>query len=474
MQYLLIPSRHILYSKEQYDALLNHLKKNSYEKVILAITSSDLNNCKYSSIDIFYRTLMASTLAGHLLRECNATCVITTVPHTRKTDSYASYVVKHVFWKIGLTLTPENTRVFSYGKYMSESFSSASYDTVSCFVKDHVHLFEKLFREGDSEYFWSMLSLPSEQVFSHQSELLGITKKIWLDPILKEMGSITETRNYHIYTHAMSNEQVIEYKYNDIKDYLVEGKIVDEGCADCALFIPVARDFPDSDLIGVEISSDFIARANERIREGFFGGSFVTVLQANLLFPIFQNESIDTVICNSTLHEIWSYNNKMESLKGYLTYKYNQLRKGGRLIARDVVGVEDPRKVVLLRDVTDNNTMWKKFLNDFDHVGDDVCEEVVVNGQVYAKTSYKLASEYLLHKDYQDNWQSEMHEEFCHMNSTSWKELLLSVGFTNVIVNAYQNSWIVENRFKGKVILLDESFREVAYPPTNVVIVAEK
>jgi hypothetical protein len=273
----------------------------------------------------------------------------------------------------------------------------------------------------------------------------------------------------------MSNETVVNFKYNDIKHYIIEGKIVDEGCADAALFIPVSKDFPDSDLIGVEISSDFIARANERIREGFFGSSFVNIIQANLLSKVFEDDCIDTVVCNSTLHEIWSYNNKSESLHNYLNLKYNQLRTGGRLIARDVVGPEEPHKIVYMRDKGDNNDLFKKFMCDFKQVRDiDTYEEVEIHGEGFIKSNLKIISEYLLHKDYHDNWESEMNEEFCHLNTSSWQKVLQENNFKIVTLNAYKNEWIEENRLKDRIVLLDLDQKVIDFPNTNIVIVAEK
>lgn len=475
MKNLLIPSRHIIYSNGQYNSLINHLKNNTYENIVFAITSSNLNNCKYSSLDILYRINMVDSLINSLKKEFDFKHKIVCIPHFYKTDDFASNIIKYVNYNTELDLNNDNTHVFSYGKYLGEVFIKNGYSVTIEIQVDHIKLFEKLYKEKDENYFWENISIPSKYVFENQDEIINKTEKIWLDPILKETGSITETRNYHTYAYDMSNEEVINFKYNDIKPYIVEGKIVDEGCADAALFIPISRDFPDSDLIGVEITSDFIARANERIREGFFGGSFVNIVQANLLNKIFEDNFVDTVICNSTLHEVWSYNNKRESLNNYLKLKYNQLRSGGRLIARDVVGPGEPNKIVYMRDNTNNNELFKKFMNDFKQVRDiDTYEEVEINGEKFIKSNLKIISEYLLHKDYEDNWQSEMNEEFCHLNTSSWQKVLEENNFKIVKLNAYKNKWIEENRLKDKIILLDENKQSIDFPNTNIVIVAER
>lgn len=141
---------------------------------------------------------------------------------------------------------------------------------------------------------------------------------------------------------------MIKYKYSDIKAYIKPGTIVDEGCADGALLALIAKDWPDSDLLGIEIAQEFLSECRERQRLGGFGASFVHFHQRNLLEPILADQSTDTTICNSTTHELWSYGHQESSVVTYLQRKFAQSRPGGRLIIRDVVGPEDKDSRVLL------------------------------------------------------------------------------------------------------------------------------
>ncbi len=119
----------------------------------------------------------------------------------------------------------------------------------------------------------------------------------------------------------MSNEAIVDLKYSDIKSYILPGRIVDEGCADGALLTRIADDFPDSDLIGIEITGELISRCLERQRAGEFGEAFVHFHQRNLISPIFEAGTIHTTICNSTLHELWSYNHRDVTVLAYLRQK---------------------------------------------------------------------------------------------------------------------------------------------------------
>ena len=120
------------------------------------------------------------------------------------------------------------------------------------------------------------------------------------------------------------------------------------------MLVPISREMPDACLLGVDISSEFLAMCAERQRRGDFGGSFIHFHQRNLLKPIFADRSIDITICNSTTHEIWSYATQEEGLREYLRMKLRQTRMGGRLIIRDVVGPNNRNQIVHMRLKTDD------------------------------------------------------------------------------------------------------------------------
>ena len=98
-------------------------------------------------------------------------------------------------------------------------------------------------------------------VFRDFPDALAQIRRLFHDPLLTEQGDLTETRNYSTYTRDMAG--AIDLKYDEIRPFLRPGKIVDEGCADDALLQRVAHDFPDSDLIGVDLSAEMLARAHE-------------------------------------------------------------------------------------------------------------------------------------------------------------------------------------------------------------------
>jgi SAM-dependent methyltransferase len=235
---------------------------------------------------------------------------------------------------------------------------------------------------------------------------------------------------------------------------------------------------------------------------------------------LFEEASIDTVICNSTTHELWSYLDQEESIGKYLEMKHDQLREGGRLIIRDVVGPENKEEEVHawfnsqdgvndepLKQFDDKKELaeylsnlstrarFKRFANDFledarregkrSKDSKIKFEEVEVEGETYFKMPLKDAVEFMSKKDYTDNWTSELNEEFAFWSFEEWKDALRRANFY-VIENhndpelssrAYTNQWIKENKYEGRVSLYKKegaALRQMEYPVTNMLLVGEK
>ena len=75
-----------------------------------------------------------------------------------------------------------------------------------------------------------------------------------------------------------------------------------------------------------------------------------------------------------------------------------------------------------------------------------------------------------------------MNEEFCFWSFSRWKSVLGETGF-RVIENpnqpnagsrAYGSPWIVQHRYENHVALHGDDGARLPWPPTNMVLVAEK
>jgi hypothetical protein len=76
-----------------------------------------------------------------------------------------------------------------------------------------------------------------------------------------------------------------------------------------------------------------------------------------------------------------------------------------------------------------------------------------------------------------------MNEAFCFWSFTQWKQVLAETGFRitenpnapNSGSRVYTNPWIVEQRYRGRVAILDAGHGgDLPFPPTNMVLAAEK
>jgi hypothetical protein len=79
-----------------------------------------------------------------------------------------------------------------------------------------------------------------------------------------------------------------------------------------------------------------------------------------------------------------------------------------------------------------------------------------------------------------DGRQREMHETFCFFSFAAWRQAVEQAGFrVHPSSRVYVNPWLIENRYAGKVQLFaaptdDRGLAPLPWPPTNMVLVAER
>ena len=548
MTTLLFPGRHLLNTAYQENYLHNLVDRpldtlswwkgkapasaKPLEQIVFAITSRNQANSRYNPIPFHVRAIGLDRLARRLKRSFGLRYRIIGIPHYAPTSRFAEHVLQEIEEQTegNLVLTPENCVVLCSTEPVMALLQDLGFSILTAELTDHtqpdtpIELLKKFVAVGEG---WTadpeLQSKLSKATFELWHDFPDVPRRIlrlWRDPLLNDEGSLTDSRDYASYAYLMGNSEIITLKYQDIHQAIVPGKIVDEGCGDGALLVPIARDFPDSDLIGIEITGEFIARGLERQRAGEFGGTFVHFHQRNITQPIFEAGSIDTTICNSTVHELWSYGQQEQTVRDYFALKYDQTRKNGRLLIRDVVGPENKMQEVYLwlndQDGRhdnifaqfDNREALMAYLNGLSTYGrflrfarDFLADmrksgqrgpetavqyhEETIEGQRYIVLTLKDAVEFMTKKDYTNNWDSEMNEEFAFWDFNEWKGALETAGF-QIVENpnrpqagsrAYVNPWIVKNRWEGKVKLYrmaDGRLKEMTYPVTNIVLVGEK
>jgi SAM-dependent methyltransferase len=535
MSYLLFPGRHLVNTNFQDQYLKRLLTTKPTEvpgmipgscalnepptEVIFAITSANQENSRFNPIPFHIRAVGVDRFARELRFQQPFRYRVFGIPHFGHTQNFAEFTIKEIANQSeqAIKLTPENCLVLCSTPevirlYQDLGFSIAPAEMAE--TEPHPRTPIEIIREiGDRGCEWASSPLTSANLArSHISLFEDFTEvpqriaRLYQDPLTNQEGSLTASRNYSSYARGMN--EIIRLKYLDIQKAIRPGRIVDEGCADGALLAEISRDFPDSDLFGIDLSAEFAGRFHERQRAGEFGGAYVHFFHRNLFDRIFDPESIDTTLCNSTLHEIWSYGDGEKSVRSYLIEKFRQLRPDGRLLIRDVVGPDDGEREVLLwcSDTDGQNLPAKEGIKHKDrspewlstlstrsrfHLfakdflgGPSKCpfKEESNHCRPVFRLTLRHAAEFLSKKDYTDNWSSEMNEEFCFWSFSKWKTVLGEIGFQiressdNRAEGSrvYTNSWITQHRYESRVSLLDQSGHPVPWPPTNLVLVAQK
>jgi hypothetical protein len=549
---LLFPGRHLLNTTFQERYLFQVLKTplgrlrfldnvrpafdSPFERLIFAVTSANQAHSRYNPIPFYVRAIGVDRFARQLQAMLGIQYRILGIPHFDPTPRFAQYVLKEIGEQSEgeLELTPANCAVICSTTEVSLMYRQLGFAVLPAEAAEvgddadapatPIQVMRQIVANGaawdSSPELRRDLSLATFSLWQDFPDVPRRIIRLWRDPLLNQEGDLTTGRDYNSYAQGLSNPEIIALKYNDIRWAVRPGKITDEGCADGALLVPLARDFPDSDLIGIEITGELIARCLERHRAGDFGGTFVHFHQRNITEPVFEAGSIDTTICNSTLHELWSYGDGEATVSAYLALKYQQATRGGRLIIRDVVGPDEGhRQVFLWLDDSDgaNENIWRdfsqpdeleahlaglstyarfhRFARDFLAAeraagrpvvrGPIQFQEEMVDGQRTVALSLRDAAEFLSKKDYVDNWSSEMHEEFAFWGFADWKAALARAGFS-VLENpnepqsssrVYTNPWIVSKRYDGRAALFVQDgprLAPLAWPPTNIVLVGEK
>jgi len=215
---------------------------------------------------------------------------------------------------------------------------------------------------------------------------------------------------------------------------------------------------------------------------------FVYFYRRNILDQNFKENTINTFIYSSVLHEIYSYMN-IGALKKVLRNTYKQLASGGRIIIRDVVGPEKGKEKVLLElnekdgkksgDIKALSTYAKfhRFVKDF--IPRKIkFKEKKINNKKLIEITLMDAYEFMSKMNYTDNWQSEMHEEFGFWSFNDWKKELKKIGFEIIVgSHPFKSEYIIQKMYKEKVTMYKEKGKDFVvldYPPTNMILVGEK
>ena len=351
---------------------------------------------------------------------------------------------------------------------------------------------------GDTHAFRNLAHPASVDVWGRY-ELGELVASVFADAVVSgEDGGLTITRSYA--TYAASFETSAARKWEQIKGWVRPGRIVDVGCASGQLLAEAGKDFPTSDMIGVETDRWLHAEAVHRAEQGAFPNPNTSFYRRNILAgEVFTPGSVDTTITIALTHEVFSYGQRDKDLTALMDTILKHTRVGGVWINLDVAGPKDPGRIVHLRVPTNDGENLGS--PDLDSLTGPQVKEHLEKASTFARLlafadgypklsgqEFKLnilepglvsitlgsAMEFLLHKDYPDNWQSELHETFTYRNWEQWEKDLDAKGWQALPGSGgFLNEWIAKNRLDPVAELLDPATGErIPWPDTHVLFAA--
>lgn len=244
------------------------------------------------------------------------------------------------------------------------------------------------------------------------------------------------------------------------------GKIVELGCGNGVVLDLVSRAFPNSKIEGFEISKKIAKKAQNRK----YINKNVKVFVGDATKKLEKDDSCDTVILCSTLHEIYSFSGERNAIKA-LELAYKMLKKDGRLIIRDGFRPEKETVYLELRSPEAKEKFFR-FAKDFKPY--KIKYKKMKDGRI--EMSNQDLVEFLSKYFYDTNWGIETKEQFGIFTLKEYHSILKKMGFQIVQSSKYLLPFLLGQYEKdvtifkkvGKVIV------ESRFPESTILLVGKK
>lgn len=253
------------------------------------------------------------------------------------------------------------------------------------------------------------------------------------------------------------------------------GKVADMGMGSGSGSQALAALYPRLQVVGVDVNPTMVKVAGQQYQLPNLSFQVGDISQ-----PCFPPASLDGIVNSSVLHHVTSYNGYDYGRAALaLQAQVEQLALGGCLIVRDFLAPEPGQ--VELRIPQRLESLWRTFAAHFrallpeDQRGfayDDRGRDE--RGWWRIQVERRLAVEFLLRKDYTEDWDQEIQEEYTYFTQAQFEAHFSRLGLRVLVSTPLYNPWIVENRFEGQFEWFDLEGQALEFPPTNYLIVGEK
>lgn len=266
------------------------------------------------------------------------------------------------------------------------------------------------------------------------------------------------------------------------------GRVADMGSGSGRGTFDLARLYHGLELIGVDINPVSVEQSEQK-----FQSANLKYAVGDIAEKVFAESSLDGILDSSVLHHVTSFNNyDLQQIYKTLDNQVAQLKNGGALIIRDFVVPEGGQENVFLDLPTaDGKTdgtipelstaaLFEVFARDFRSSQNMTAgvpfkkHESPRQNFVRFELKMRAAAEFVLRKDYRNDWDAELIEEYTYFSQKDFERAFEERGLRIVVSMPLWNPWIVENRYVGKFYLASPDGKTRTFPPTNFLIVGEK
>ncbi|HEY3561122.1 MAG TPA: class I SAM-dependent methyltransferase [Kribbella sp.] len=425
------------------------------------------------------------------------------VVDTPPTDDFAEVTVKAI--EAGtddlVRLTPDNTVVACSTPEVSKLYERLGYTVIGVEPDGTARPWDVLLMIAAGNELWKQLAHPATVDVFERYALDAHVARCVNDPVVGDDGGLTTTRDYKTYADAF--ETAADRKWQQIKDFVRPGRILDIGCATGATLQLVDRDprFHESDLIGVEVARHLYAECVHKKEQGLFSNPNVYFYQRNMLgSAVFPPRSIDTTLTLALTHEIWSYadGSRPDTVQRFADALYAHTAPNGVWINSDVCGPDEPDRPVVLRlddsdGINPDDVSSLQALDDpaayvgklstrarFFQFAHDFRQNAHVRFEYDVRPDGLLlrladAMDFLTRKDYVDNWLSETHEQFRGLNFAGWSAVAERAGFTiDPSSTAWRNNWLIDHRITPVASITTPDGTPLEWPITHQLLIAHR
>jgi SAM-dependent methyltransferase len=203
--------------------------------------------------------------------------------------------------------------------------------------------------------------------------------------------------------------------FKEIMPYIKEGKIIEFGCGSGALLQVLSENFPNSFIVGLDISDTMLKLVNSRNLKN------VVAVRSQAYERVFLEESFDTAIFVQVLHEIYSFAGE-DKVAQAIKVASEVLKREGALIIRDTLKPK-PRQVRLS---FKNEKIREKFYRFVDEFKPRKIAYKAIGRDIFLDITDALE---FITKHHHPDWEAEMKECHYFFGRGQYIDVLSNLGF---------------------------------------------